>query len=201
MHTFLDAKTMAKTLRTALAERHIDITHSDSLELVARQFGFDNWNILAARIEAAKEATLPPDWLLHQGGRHLYRIATGRADPLLLVLEAKADAVPDDRDFGTAMQQRRAAEYRGASLNFSAELMGEDVDAATVWMRVDDKDGGHLAFDNLLHTPGAALSGTFGWTPISVELPVADPAERIAYGILLKGRGRLQIRAPRLAPE
>ena len=54
MHTFLDAKTMAKALRAALAERQIDLSHSDSLELVARQFGFDNWNILAARIEAAR---------------------------------------------------------------------------------------------------------------------------------------------------
>jgi hypothetical protein len=161
MHSFLDAKTMAKTLRAALAERHIDITHSDSLELVARQFGFDNWNILAARIEAAREATLPPHWLLHQEGQRLYRIATRNADPLLLALEARADAVPGNNDFGTAMQQRRAAEYRGASLSFSAELMGEDVDAATVWMRVDDKDGGRLAFDNLLHTPGAVLSGSF----------------------------------------
>ena len=42
MHTFLDSKAMAKALRTALAERQIDITHSDSLELVARQFGFDD---------------------------------------------------------------------------------------------------------------------------------------------------------------
>ena len=200
MHTFLDAKTMAKALRSALADRRIDITHSDSLELVARQFGFDNWNILAARIEAARQATLPPDWLLHQEGQRLYSIATLSADPLLLALDAKANAIPGKVDFGSAMQQRPAADYRGAVLRFTAELMGEGVDAASVWMRIDAKDGSRLAFDNLLQTPDAALTGTFGWTPISVALPVADPAERVSYGVLLKGRGRLQIRAPHLAP-
>lgn len=200
MHTFLDAKTMAKSLRTALADRHVDISHSDSLELVARQFGFDNWNILAARIDAAREAILPPDWLLHQEGQRLYRIATRNIDPLLLALEARADALPDYSDFGSVMQQRGAADYRGASLSFTAELKGEEVDAASVWMRVDDRQGRRLAFDNLLRKPGAALAGSFDWTPISVELPVATEAERVAYGILLKGRGRLQIRAPRLAP-
>ena len=50
MHSFLDAKTMARALRAALAERSIAVTHSDALELVARQFGFDDWNIIAARI-------------------------------------------------------------------------------------------------------------------------------------------------------
>jgi uncharacterized glyoxalase superfamily protein PhnB len=52
MRTFRDAKAMAKSLRTALAQNDIDLTHSQCLELVANQFGFDDWNILCARIEA-----------------------------------------------------------------------------------------------------------------------------------------------------
>jgi len=67
MHTFLDSKAMAKALRTALAERQIDITHSESLELVARQFGFDDWNMLAARIEAGRPRKLPHGWHIHHG--------------------------------------------------------------------------------------------------------------------------------------
>ncbi|WP_267922696.1 glyoxalase superfamily protein [Methylobacterium sp. C25] len=39
MQTSQDPKAMAKTLRQALAERGIDISHSDSLECVARQLG------------------------------------------------------------------------------------------------------------------------------------------------------------------
>jgi len=71
MHTFLDSKAMAKALRAALADRQIDITHSDSLELVAREFGFANWNMLAARIDAAQadELELPSGWLRHNDVR------------------------------------------------------------------------------------------------------------------------------------
>ncbi len=37
--TYADAKPMAKALRAALAERGHSVTHGESLELVARQFG------------------------------------------------------------------------------------------------------------------------------------------------------------------
>jgi uncharacterized glyoxalase superfamily protein PhnB len=53
MRDFRDAKSMAKILRTAMAERSVELSHSEALELVARQFGFDDWNILAAKIDAA----------------------------------------------------------------------------------------------------------------------------------------------------
>ena len=52
MRTYLDAKLMAKTLRETLSARQIEISHSEGLEMVAKQFGFDNWNILAARISS-----------------------------------------------------------------------------------------------------------------------------------------------------
>src|SRR5690606_4135647 len=56
MRDFRDSKLMAKDLRAALAAREVEISHSEALELVARQHGFDNWNVLAAKIEAAGEA-------------------------------------------------------------------------------------------------------------------------------------------------
>ncbi|MGO7961775.1 glyoxalase superfamily protein, partial [Rhizobium leguminosarum] len=37
----------------ALADRDISLTHSETLEIVARQFGLDQWNILSAKIDAA----------------------------------------------------------------------------------------------------------------------------------------------------
>lgn len=55
MRDFRDAKPMAKALRAALAERKVELSHSETLEIVARQFGFDDWNVLAARIEASGE--------------------------------------------------------------------------------------------------------------------------------------------------
>ena len=59
MRDFRDAKAMGGSLRKALETRGYAITHSDSLELISNAFGFDNWNILAAKIEAAKPPTEP----------------------------------------------------------------------------------------------------------------------------------------------
>lgn len=60
MLAYRDAKTMAKAMREALAARDLTISHSEALEIVARQFGLANWNILSARIEppAVREQTI-----------------------------------------------------------------------------------------------------------------------------------------------
>ena len=54
MRDFRDAKTMAHTLRNALQVKAVETTHSECLELIAKAFGFENWNILAAKIETAQ---------------------------------------------------------------------------------------------------------------------------------------------------
>jgi|SRR5215467_605881 len=54
MRDFRDAKIMAHALRDALKTKTIETTHSECLELIAKAFGYDNWNILSAKIEAAK---------------------------------------------------------------------------------------------------------------------------------------------------
>jgi hypothetical protein len=54
MRDFRDAKAMAHALRDALKGRAVEASHSDCLELVAKAFGYANWNILSAKIEAAK---------------------------------------------------------------------------------------------------------------------------------------------------
>jgi uncharacterized glyoxalase superfamily protein PhnB len=53
MRDYRDAKTMAQALRDGLRADGVELTHSRCLELVARQFGYDNWNILAAKIASA----------------------------------------------------------------------------------------------------------------------------------------------------
>lgn len=52
MRSHPDAKAMAKAMREALAAQSIAISHSQALEIVAKQFGFASWNVLSARIEA-----------------------------------------------------------------------------------------------------------------------------------------------------
>src|SRR5262245_462656 len=53
MRDFRDAKAMAHALREALTRNGVETTHGESLELIAKAFGYDNWNILSAKIEAA----------------------------------------------------------------------------------------------------------------------------------------------------
>jgi hypothetical protein len=53
MRDFRDAKAMARSLRNALNARAIQTTHSESLELIAKAFGCETWNILSAKIDAA----------------------------------------------------------------------------------------------------------------------------------------------------
>ena len=59
MRDFRDAKVMAHSLRDALKAKAVVITHSESLELIARAFGYDNWNILSAKIGVARPDSGP----------------------------------------------------------------------------------------------------------------------------------------------
>jgi catechol 2,3-dioxygenase-like lactoylglutathione lyase family enzyme len=52
MRTYKDAKTIAKALRASLESRGTSLSHSECLEIVAQQFGFAEWNILAAKLSA-----------------------------------------------------------------------------------------------------------------------------------------------------
>jgi catechol 2,3-dioxygenase-like lactoylglutathione lyase family enzyme len=51
MRTYLQSKAMAKSLRESLAASNVSLTHGECLEIVARQFGFGSWNVLAAKID------------------------------------------------------------------------------------------------------------------------------------------------------
>lgn len=50
MRTYLQSKDMATSLRESLAVHGVSLTHGQCLELVAKQFGFADWNILAGKI-------------------------------------------------------------------------------------------------------------------------------------------------------
>ena len=54
MRDYRDAKLMAASLKKALSLQGVSLTHSQSLEAMAKVFGVDNWNVLAAQIEAAR---------------------------------------------------------------------------------------------------------------------------------------------------
>jgi uncharacterized glyoxalase superfamily protein PhnB len=60
MRTFHDAKAMAKTLRETLNDRDEPLKHGEALDIVARLFGLDDWNVLSAKIEADKNVPVKP---------------------------------------------------------------------------------------------------------------------------------------------
>lgn len=54
MRDYTDAKAMAKSLRAGLKQQGVEISHAQSLELVARQFDLPDWNVMSAQITAQK---------------------------------------------------------------------------------------------------------------------------------------------------
>jgi Glyoxalase superfamily protein len=78
MRDFRDAKVMARALRDALKAKAIETTHTEALELIAKAFGYKNWNILSAKIEAAEPKPSDERWLSPSGTRHRHG---ERADP------------------------------------------------------------------------------------------------------------------------
>lgn len=60
MRTYLESKAMAKLLRDSLTAKNISLSHSECLEIVARQFGFADWNILSSKIEFDSGRRKPP---------------------------------------------------------------------------------------------------------------------------------------------
>lgn len=61
MRDFRDAKAMAQTLREALKAKSVSLTHSESLELVAKALGFPDWNFLAAKIQHSQPTPAPSE--------------------------------------------------------------------------------------------------------------------------------------------
>jgi uncharacterized protein len=68
MRDFRDAKAMAHTLREALKAKSVSLTHSESLELVAKALGFPDWNFLAAKIQRSQPASAPSDAPIPEAG-------------------------------------------------------------------------------------------------------------------------------------
>jgi hypothetical protein len=77
MPTVDELKVQAKAVRAACAEHGVALTHSKSLESIARQYGFRDWNAARAAAPADREAPSDPfssgrmmDVLLGDQSRH-----------------------------------------------------------------------------------------------------------------------------------
>ena len=212
MRTARDAKIMAKALREKMARRATALTHGECLDIVARQFGLDNWNILAAKLEVSASAgtasetmkvstlSLPAGWAF-EGSRLDYDVGVdrqtrhGSGHPAVIRTRFSidhADYSPTASGLGALYQELDAAAFRGKRLRLQAELKTEGViGAATIWLQVDrTRRRDILILDNMEERAvNGALVGTQAWVMRRVVLDVPSEAEVIHYGFYLRGSG------------
>ena len=104
----------------------------------------------------------------------------------------------DLKGFGTMMQEADAGPYRGKRLRVKAQVKADGVEQwAGLWLRIDGASKECLGFDNMQSRP---IKGTNDWQPYEVVLDVPEASARIAYGILLTGKGNVWIGDFRLEP-
>jgi ATP-dependent Lon protease len=139
MRDFRDAKAMAQTLREALAAKSISISHSESLELVAKILGFHDWNVLSARIQSehrpSPTAATPPsadlpllplrDIVLFP--RMIVPLFVGRAT----TNHAVAHAMAGDRRILAVAQRSAADDNPSAGALYSVGVTAEILDHPT----------------------------------------------------------------------
>lgn len=137
MSSTLHPKTMAKALRKALAERHIDLSHSECLELVSRQFGFADWNMLAAAMndQAAVQFTVVVEHGRERQAADFYQAVFGARQARSHISEGELVAVElqlGPTRFGVcgANPRREAEPWRGGP--FFPKAPGSVSAAATV---------------------------------------------------------------------
>ena len=102
MRDFRDAKAMARSLRDALSAKAVQTTHSESLELMAKAFGYETWNILSAKIDAAQpragaQKPAQPDNLLYCSfcGKSQHEVRKLVAGPAVYICDQCVDLCTD----------------------------------------------------------------------------------------------------------
>ena len=107
MRDYRDAKLMARALRENLKAKGVELSLAESLELVAKQFGYDNWNVLAAKIDTGDP---------------------GAADSTIKLSEV----IPVIRMFDVA----KAVEFYCDFLGFKEDWRGEIFPGAPLYMQI-----------------------------------------------------------------
>lgn len=102
----------------------------------------------------------------------------------------------EEGDFGTVMQQFKAANYLEKRIRFSGFVKSKDVTGwGGLWMRIDGTTTNTLKFDNMQNR---AIKGTSDWNIYSIVLDVPENSSIISIGMLLSGKGELWLDNVRL---
>jgi Glyoxalase superfamily protein len=186
--------------------------HSTALEIVARQLGHADWNVLSAQPATPSAAIptpagggpLPEGW--HVSGRSdLFRaglLTQGGPDgEAALSIDSLAPADPDAQvagsgEFLTVMQRISAAPWRGRMVSFRARLRCEQATGSgRLWIHARNGAREALASDNLglEATANGPITGTTGWTERHVTIEVPETASYLGFGVLYgSGTGRFR---------
>jgi hypothetical protein len=155
MRDFRDAKAMAHSLRDALKVKAVETTHSEALELIAKTFGYENWNVLSAKIEEAKtrardEGALSPAGATHRPshatlyctfcGKSQHEVRKLIAGPLVYIcdecVELCVALVNDEDPFWSFFKLLSATETNGNDAYAAAleDLRGRSTEDVTTFM-------------------------------------------------------------------
>lgn len=146
--------------------------------------------ILALAVYSGAAGAEPPlGWSVAGSAPTEYRYTTDRT---VAVPGSAASAAIEGNvsaaGFGTLMQTISADDFRSGRVRLSVYLRTENAGRAQAWLRVDARDGRVLAFDNMA---GRAVVGSTDWRRYDVVLDVPADAARLAFGFLLRGKGKV----------
>lgn len=98
---------------------------------------------------------------------------------------------PDPQGFGTLARTFIPEPYRGTRLRMRGMVKADAVENwAGLWMRVDGPQNQALRFDNM---QGRPITGTRSWQPYEIVLDVPQESTLLAFGILLAGKGGVEL--------
>ncbi len=91
--------------------------------------------------------------------------------------------------FGTLMQNSSVENYLGKRVQLTIYIKSQGVSGWTGgWFRIDGSPRKTLAFDNMNNRP---IKETTPWSKYTMVLDVPNNADKMAYGVLLHGNGKV----------
>ena len=141
MLTIRNAKSMAKALEASLSNKNVSLSHGECLDIVARQLGLKDWNVLSAKVRRQEAAALRravelKDWFFlseypldYDHGIDEDTGLSGQCSALIrLEAEAAIRHYPDPaRAHGGYLQTVSALPFHGGRVDIQADLRCEGV--------------------------------------------------------------------------
>lgn len=136
-------------------------------------------------------ADVPQGWIFYSKTPTEYMVKVDRATFHSGHASATLRSVGDlPADHYSQLEQKiDALPYRGQKVRLSGFVRSSGLSAwSGLWMRVDDRSGRPLAFENMHTHP---IKGTTDWQRYEVELNVPRTADSVHFGLLLSGGGQV----------